>query len=68
MTVFGSIPVLHTLASALSVVLHVREVPVGEDWCESEDLSELSFRLYAPSRCSHLAVRQGAEYEIKEWE
>ena len=58
----------HTLASALCVVLHLREIPVGEAWCESVDLSDLSFRLYASSRCSHLAVRQGAEYEIKDWE
>ena len=37
----------HTLASALCVVLHLREIPVGEPWCESVDLSDLSFRLYA---------------------
>ena len=65
---FGIIPMLNTLASALCVVLHVCEIPVGEAWCESVDLSELSFRLHASSRCSHVTVQQGAEYEIKEWE
>ena len=46
----------HTLASALCVVLHLREIPVEKAWCESVGLSDLSFRLYASSCCSHLAL------------